>query len=113
MSRASSSSTWDPPGRARPASSILRSGERQRLEEQSLVTAVRQVLAGWQRRGDWEKVRCVELLFVRGMPNKEAAARLNISEQAVANYKFEFIAKLREGVRSQGPPRDVFPELYE
>ena len=45
-------------------------------------------------------------------PNKEVAARLGISEQTVANYKFEFLAKLRAAVRSQGLPEDVFPELY-
>ena len=70
-------------------------------------------IAAWQKRGDWEKVRCVELLFVRGWANKDVAARLDISEQAVANHKFEFIAKLRSAIRKQSLPEEVFPELYE
>ncbi len=66
-----------------------------------------------RRRGDWQKIECLELLLVRGGTNKEVAARLGISEQAVANYKFEFLARLRSGVRGQRLPEDVFPELYE
>jgi RNA polymerase sigma-70 factor (ECF subfamily) len=106
-------SSWDPPGRARPASSIVRSAERKTLEEASLVAAAREQIAAWRRRGDWEKIQCVELLFVRGWPNKEVAVRLGISEQTVANHKFEFLAKLRNGVRGQSLPEEVFPELYE
>lgn len=109
----SGSSSFDPPGPGRAASSIVRSGERKRLEETALVAAMSEQLAAWQRRGDWEKIECVELLLVRGLPNKEAAARLGISEQAVANHKFEFLAKLRSAVRRQDLPEEVFPELHE
>lgn len=109
----SKASSWEPAGRARPASSILRSGERRHLEEQALAEAIAQQVAHWHQRGDWQKLQCAELLFVRGWPNKEVARRLGISEQTVANYKFEFIAKLRAAVRGQGLPEEVFPELYE
>ena len=33
---------------------------------------------------------------MQGYPNKEAAVRLGISEQAVANHKFFVVAKLKE-----------------
>lgn len=104
---------WELPGSQRPASSIARSGERRHLEETALVQALSQLLAHWRDRGDWEKVRCAELLFVRGLANKDAAALLGISEQAVANCKFDFLAKLRAAVRHQGLPEDVFPELCD
>ena len=52
-------------------------------------------------------------MFVRGLANKEVAGVMEISEQTVANYKFEFLAKLRTAVRKQGLPEEVFPELYE
>jgi RNA polymerase sigma-70 factor (ECF subfamily) len=107
------SGSFDPAGPDRPASSIVRSGERKRLEETALVAAIAGQVAAWQRRGDWQKLQCVELLFVRGLPNKEVATRLGISEQTVANHKFEFIAKLRAAVRRQDLPEEVFPELYE
>ena len=67
----------------------------------------------WKQQGDWEKIKCAELLFVRGLPNKEAAKQLNISEQAVANYKFDFLARLRTLVKQSGLPAEVFPELQE
>ena len=56
---------------------------------------------------------CAELLFVRGLPNKEAATQLAISEQAVANHKFDILARLRATppLGKQGLSQDIFPEL--
>jgi RNA polymerase sigma-70 factor, ECF subfamily len=108
-----SSDGWEPMDRGRPASSLARSRERRQLEETALVAALEQQIDHWRRRGQWERLQCAELLLVRGWSNKEVAAKLAISEQAVANYKFEMIAKLRSAVRSQGLPEEVFPELYE
>lgn len=109
----SDASSWDPPGDARAASSIVRSGERRHLEETALAAAISEQIDRWRRRDQWQKIQCVELLFLRGWANKEVARRLRISEQAVANQKFEFLAKLRAAVRTQGLPEEVFPELYE
>lgn len=106
-------SDWDLPGSERAASSIMRSGERRRLEEKALTVALTEHIARWRERGDWEKIQCAELLFVRGLANKEAAARLGISEQTVANHKFDLLAKLRAAVRKQGLPQEIFPELRE
>ena len=97
----------------RRASSIVRSRERHGLEETALVNALGEMIAHWRRRGQWERLQCVELLWVRGWSNKEVAARLGISEQAVANYKFETIARLRSAIRGQGLPEEVFPEFYQ
>ncbi len=109
----SSGSSWDPPAAARAPSSIFRSGERRELEENALVEALEEIIERWRRRGDWEKIACAELLMVRGWANKDAAARMGISEQTVANHKFELLAKLRTAVRKQGLSEDVFPELYD
>jgi RNA polymerase sigma-70 factor (ECF subfamily) len=110
---ASSGSDWEPAGSARPASSIARSGERRRLEEDALAAVLGEQIEQWKKQGQWDKIKCAELLFIRGWPNKEVADRLDISEQAVANYKFEFLAKLRSAIRGHGLPEEVFPELYE
>jgi RNA polymerase sigma-70 factor (ECF subfamily) len=109
----SASSSWEPAGTARAASSIVRSGERREMEENALAAAMDRQIEHWRDRGDWQKIRCTELLFVRGWANKDVAAHLGISEQAVANHKYEFLAKLRTAVRGQGLPEEVFPELYE
>lgn len=107
------SSDWQPADPGRRASSLARSHERRGLEETALVAALREMIAHWRRRGQWERLQCMELLWVRGWSNKEVAARLGLSEQTVANYKFETIARLQTAVRGQGLPEEVFPELYE
>jgi RNA polymerase sigma-70 factor, ECF subfamily len=109
----SDAGSWEPAGGDRPASSIARSGERHHLEEESLAAALAHQIDHFRRRGQWDRLQCAELLFVRGWSNKAAASRLAISEQTVANYKFEFIAALRSAVRSQKLPEAVFPELYK
>jgi len=110
---ASSSGGWEPPAQARRASSIVRSGERRAIERAALESALSAEIGRFRKRGQWEKLKCVELLFVRGWANKEVAQKLGISEQAVANCKFEFLARLRAAVRKQRLPEEVFPELYE
>jgi RNA polymerase sigma-70 factor, ECF subfamily len=109
----SSQSEWDPPGRQRRASSILQSGERRGLEENALCQAMSDQIQHWRQRGDWQKIQCLELLLVRGWSNKDVAQELGLSEQQVANYKFDFLARLRSSVRKQGLPEEVFPELAE
>ena len=78
----------------------------------ALIEAMRELLQRWQERGEWLRVQCLELLFVRGWQNKDVARKLNTSEQAVANYKFDFIARMGSTIRKQGLNPDVFPELY-
>ncbi len=109
----SRSGSWEPAAAGRGPSSILRSGERRGLEETALAEAIAQQIDRWRKRADWPKIQCAELLFVRGWPNKEVAARLDLSEQTVANWKFEFLANLRNALRRQNLPEEVFPELYE
>jgi len=109
----SGDSAWQIPASARAASSIVRSSERKHLEEQALVEALRDQIEHWRRREDWIKIECAELLFVLGRSNKETAATLGLSEQQVANYKFDFLARLRNTIRKQGLSVDVFPELYD
>ena len=55
----------------------------------------------------------LELLFVRGWANKDVATKLNISEQQVANQKFDLLARLRTLLERQNLSADVFPELHE
>ncbi|HZL89614.1 MAG TPA: sigma-70 family RNA polymerase sigma factor [Pirellulaceae bacterium] len=108
-----STGDWQLQGNARPASSIVRSGERKELEEKAVMEALCDQIERWRERGEWTKLMCAELLFVRGWANKEVAEELEISEQQVANYKFDFIARLRTLVRDQELSQEVFPELYE
>jgi RNA polymerase sigma-70 factor (ECF subfamily) len=113
-------STWETsdaglqlPGSARGASSIARSVERRGLEEKALVEAIQAQVDHFRKRGEWTKLKCIELLFLGGWANKDVATELSLSEQQVANFKFDFLARLRKIIRKQGLPVDVFPELGE
>ncbi len=90
------------PGDGRPASSIARSGERQKAEERLLTEALGQLVKEWLARNDYDRLRCLELLIVKGLANKDVAKYLGLTEQAVASYKFQTIARLKDMARKAG-----------
>ncbi|MDB5336263.1 MAG: sigD 3 [Planctomycetaceae bacterium] len=102
----SGSGPHEPAGRYRHASSLMRSRERHGIEEKVLAKALADQIDGWRERGEWERLMCIELLFVRGLQNKQAAESQGISEQAVANHKFAAISKLKEATRKAGATED-------
>lgn len=104
-------SPWQLQGAARGASSIARSGERRNLEEQAVREGIAEQIQRWKEKGDWAKLRCLELLFVRGASNKEVAEELRLSDQQVANYKSDFQIRLRSIIRRMQLDEEVFPEL--
>ncbi|GIW94604.1 MAG: DNA-directed RNA polymerase sigma-70 factor [Pirellulaceae bacterium] len=101
---------WPTPGRS--PSTIVRRGEQRVLEEKALAEVLAEVIRGWRRRGHWVKLQCLELLIVRGWPNQQVAKTLGLSEQQVANFKFDFIRTMRAHLKRSGLPAEVFPELY-
>jgi len=109
----SSGGDWEPPAGGRAVSSIMRSGERKGLEEEALVQALSEQLERLHGKREFQKLECLELLFVRGWANRDVANQLSMSEQQVANFKFEFISRMRTLVRKQGLSEDVFPELTD
>lgn len=110
----SSSSPWQiVSSSARGASSIARSGERRQIEEQAIIESIRNQIQKWQERGDWTKLMCIELLFVVGLGNKEAAEALDLTEQQVANFKFDFLARTKSLIGRQNLNSEIFPELSE
>lgn len=56
---------------------------------------MRGLVQSWYSRGEFERLKCVELLFVLGWSNKDVAEKLEISEQSVANHKSFVIQKLK------------------
>ena len=88
-------------------------GQVSEQDRDRLIEAIESQVRRWQERGDWSKLMCIELLTVRGLPNKKAAEMLELSEQQVANFKFDFISRLRTLIKKQGLAQEVFPELYE
>ncbi len=90
------------PGGERPASSIARSGERREAEERLLTGAMGQLVREWLGRADFDRLRCLELLIVKGWANKDVAKYLGLTEQAVASYKFQTVGRLKEMARRSG-----------
>lgn len=90
------------PGDGRPASSIARSDERRKAEERLLNEALGQLVREWLARSDYDRLRCLELLIVKGWANKDVAKFLGLTEQAVASYKFQTVGRLKEMARRAG-----------
>jgi RNA polymerase sigma-70 factor, ECF subfamily len=90
----------EPPGRERKASSLARSAERRVIDERVLGDCLRSLIQSWYSRGEFERLQCIELLFVLGWSNKDVAAELDLSEQAVANHKSFVVQKLKAAAES-------------
>ncbi len=101
----------DAPEVARGASSICRSAERQRIEETAIQEALQTQVQRWKNNGDWKKLRAIELIFVRGEANKDVAARCDLTEQQVANFKSDFQIRMRSIIGRMDLDENVFPEL--
>jgi RNA polymerase sigma-70 factor, ECF subfamily len=90
------------PGDGRAASSIARSDERRQAEERLLTEAMGGLVREWLDRRDFDRLRCLELLIVKGWANKDVARHLGLTEQAVASYKFQAVSRLKEMARRAG-----------
>ena len=101
----SGGSVREPTGRGRAASSMMRSREQSGAESSVVEDCLRELVASFKSTGAWERLQCVELIFVLGWANKDVARRLNLTEQSVANHKFFVVSKLREAAK-QSPVRD-------
>jgi RNA polymerase sigma-70 factor (ECF subfamily) len=93
------------------ASSVARSEERRQLEQLALARGLTLLLEHWRSKGDYLRLKVMELLWVKGWANRDVAALLQISEQQVANFRFAAVKKLSEHIRHAGLSPDVFPEL--
>ena len=96
--------------------SVQRGGDKQvvlELENTAITRCLGQMIVQWKDKGDWNRLKVLELLWVKGWANRDVAAFLDVSEQQVANYRFAAVKKLSEHIRNAGLSVEVFPELYE
>jgi RNA polymerase sigma-70 factor (ECF subfamily) len=84
----------EPRAMLRGASSLMASAERMEREGRRLGDALKLMIDQWTRAGDYQRIKCIELLFVMGWSNKEVSAELTLTEQQVANYKFQVVERL-------------------
>ena len=97
--------------RQRPASSLARSAEQREKEEESLGLALREFVRELQTKGEYAKLMALELMYVKGWRNQDVAARLEMSEQDVANLRFQAKKRLRDRLTAAKLSPDIFPEL--
>jgi len=96
MPPTSDAAPLEPEGKSRKASSLARSHEQRNTEAAVLAACLSELIEDWRSKGNYERLKCMELLFVLGMSNKLAAERLGITEQDVANHKHYVIHKIKQ-----------------
>lgn len=94
-------------------STNCRNYERQQLEAQTLAEVLSELVREWKQHGDYERLQVVELLFVKGWPNRQVAVFLGIEPQRVANIRFAVVERLRQLLRKRSLNPDVFPEFHQ
>ena len=104
VSESSDGAQRDITGPGRAASSMMRSHEQSHAEATVIENCLRELITSFKQQQAWERLQCVELIFVRGWANKDVATRLNITEQAVANHKFFVVAKLKDAAKAARLP---------
>ena len=102
------SSAAEPESPGRAVSSMARSRERRLDEEEVLAGALASLIAKWRRNGAWDRLAVLELTLVAERGNRDAADRLGLDEQTVANHKSYALKKVREEVGRRGVTGKVF-----
>lgn len=103
--------TPEPIGVARKASSMMRSREGHIAEQRIVTECLSGLIDQWLQEQQFERLKCAELLFVLGRPNRDVAAELSISEKDVANHKFFIVSKLKEAAARAQLKDASIPEL--
>jgi RNA polymerase sigma-70 factor (ECF subfamily) len=94
-------------------SSIARSAERRELEEDVLAKALHSYVSELRQRSDYLRLKAMELIYVKGWRNQDVAAFLQVSEQDIANWRFQSKSRLQDRLRAARLPPEVFPELQD
>jgi RNA polymerase sigma-70 factor (ECF subfamily) len=95
----------------RPASSLARSAEQREQEEEAFGMALREYVRELQSRGEFIKLMALELMYVKGWRNQDVSTRLPLTEQDVANIRFQAKKRLRDRLIAAKLSPDLFPEL--
>ena len=99
--------------RQRPASSLARSAERREKEEEALGLALREMIRELLAKGEYPKLMALELMYVKGWRNQDVATCLKMTEQDVANLRFQAKKRLRDRLTAAKLSPDLFPELQQ
>lgn len=99
----SGTAAWnDLPDDMRQVSSLLHSQERREAEHEWLKRTLGEMIGDWLGKEDFQRVKCLELIFVKEWPNKDVARFLGMTETAVAGLKFQALARLKNKALNRG-----------
>ena len=76
--------------------SIARGREAEFAETSVVIACLREQIDRCREADHYERLKVWELLLVRGLPNRDVADLLKVSEQAVANHKLFLMNKLKQ-----------------
>ncbi len=99
--------------RQRAASSIARSLEQREQEAEALGRALRDFIGELLAKGDYLRLKGIELMYVKGWRNQEVAQFLQVSEQDAANWRYQAKTRLRQRLIAARLSPELFPELQD
>lgn len=92
-------------------STWYRNEERRKIENDALADAISSLIQGFMDAGDYQKLKVMELLWVKGMDNLEVARVLNMDNKQVASIKFRAIEDVKAHLRQKDLNEKNFPSL--
>lgn len=107
------SSVTEPAAKLRRVSSMAASREQRERDEWAVRSILAELIEQWRDRGDLERLKCIELLFVGGWPNQRVARELGITEQDVANHKHYIVTRIRQKLEKLGLSDERLRDMRE
>jgi RNA polymerase sigma-70 factor (ECF subfamily) len=95
------------------ASTWYRGDEKKKLENDALIKGLGLLINQFIQRKDYLKLKSIELLFVKGLSNLEAANILGIDNKTVASHRHYANNFIIEHLKKLNLSPDVFPQFSQ
>jgi RNA polymerase sigma-70 factor (ECF subfamily) len=95
-------------------SSVLVDVEKLGRQRNVLVNALRELVAKFWKKGDFDKLKTIELVFCRNMKYTDIVQKVAVrDERAVASIKFQAVQELQRLARARDPRKSLFSGLWK
>ena len=95
------------------ASTWYRGDEKKKLENDALIKCLGLLINQFVQRNDYLKLKSIELIFVNGLSNLEAANILGIDNKIVASHRHYANNFIMEHLKKLNLSPDVFPQFSQ
>jgi RNA polymerase sigma-70 factor (ECF subfamily) len=95
------------------ASTWYRGDEKKKLENDALIKCLGLLINQFVQRNDYLKLKSIELIFVNGLSNLEAANILGIDNKTVASHRHYANNFIMEHLKKLNLSPDVFPQFSQ